>query len=96
MKNPKPTKVDPAQFMLCRLYQHHWRPFDVKRIGGKFEASLICRNCESMRVDKISILGELVSRHYVYHEKYLRKGEGTLTAKGRMDLRVEFLNRRVS
>lgn len=95
---PKDTKETsrriPAEYAMCRTWQHAWNYTTVERVGKTLVQGLVCLRCSTVRYAKIdSRTGERMGNRYDYPDKYVMQEGGTLTARERAALRLAEVRR---
>lgn len=69
-------------YLLCRDLGHAWKHQGFSRIeGGLIARRLRCRSCKTIRIDRITSIGTVYGRTYVYPDGYQLKGFGTAVFK---------------
>jgi len=46
-----------AEAIVCRDLHHSWKPHTASKVKGGFERELICRTCETVKVQKLDAQG---------------------------------------
>ena len=63
-----------SDFTNCKLYGHHWRHYDVEQDGRQLIDVLLCKECGTVRRDKVVMrgptAGKVFSRVYSYPDGY--------------------------
>src|SRR5664279_205658 len=80
-------------FLLCRELGHNWKPSHASRVARTFERTLRCPRCKTLRVEVLSLRGEVLHKRYEYTEGYLSGKLGRIIQDGRDALRLESLSR---
>jgi hypothetical protein len=72
------TIADEAQaYLRCRTYGHAWdefAPIDLNPPAYGWRLCLRCTRCMTERYDNVDFKGRVMSRRYVYPERYAQKG----------------------
>ena len=73
------------RYAQCRSIGHSWEPQGLTRDETGAVLNLMCRNCATLRTDRVGTQGSLVRRGYKYASAYNH------TYQGRTLWRVDFL-----
>lgn len=85
----------PEAFLHCREMGHSWAPYTASlHKDGGYERTLLCRRCDTRRLQGLDRRGLVVRSRYVHPEGYLSKGLGHLAGEDRGVLRIASIRRR--
>jgi hypothetical protein len=90
----KANRTVPAEYGMCRTWQHAWDYTTVKRKGRDLVQGLACIRCGTMKTVKIdSRTGERLANYYDYPDNYTLKEGGSMTQRERAALRLSEVKR---
>lgn len=77
-----------VEAIVCRDLHHAWKPHTVTRVKGGYERELLCRTCQTVKVQKLDAQGYIEWSNYRYPDGYVREGLGRITAAENALLRL--------
>ena len=84
----------PDGFLQCRSLGHTWRPShaELDRKARAYAVELRCGRCRTLRLQAVSLTGEVLSSRYEYPAGYVTH-LGRIAGDGRDALRLESIVR---
>jgi len=74
----------------CRDLHHSWNHYTAGRKGRGYERTLVCKGCDTLKVQSLSSRGMILKTKYQYIEGYLRpKGLGRVTKEENALIRLQ-------
>lgn len=84
-----------TSFLLCRELQHNWKPYSAywDEEYHNYARTIRCVRCRTLKVQRLSSSGAVLTSHYEYADGYLAEHLGRIIGEARDSLRLESLTR---